>query len=158
MTIAQLEVNEYLELALQHGGDPDFLVESFYPGGKLSSSDSIIYSAIRRNRFDSVQMLVRYGANLDYRGFSGRTPSEAAATIDRFEMVFFFLEQGADPTIKNNFGTNLIDKILEYGCVDIDPKGQQCDWYLKVVDKLKDQSLIDADWNPNQTGFMTNVE
>jgi hypothetical protein len=156
--LVELDVSEYLKLALQYVGNPNFVVESFYPSGKLSSSSTIIYSAIMGNRFENVRMLVRAGADLDHGNFSGETPSQVAAAIANFDMVFFFLEQGADPTIKDNFGYDLSAQIRSSGDGGINPKSEQYGWYLKVVKELKRRALIEEDWNPTQPAFRKEVE
>ena len=141
--LAEADAQQYLKLALEHGGNPDLVVESYYPDGRLSSRNTIIFSAIVRNQTENVRILTEAGANLDYQNteFSMQTPMMTAAGIKNFDIVYLLLEKGADPTLRNRWDMNLVDRIKKYGDRGMKKGGEQYRWYLKVIEELKRRGL-----------------
>lgn len=141
--LAEADAQQYLKLALEHGGNPNLVVESYYPDGRLSSRNTIISSAIMRNQSENVRILAEAGANLDYQNSAKQTPMMTAAGIKNFEIVHLLLEKGADPTLENRWDMNLIDRIKKYGDRGMKKGGEQYRWYLKVIEELKLRGIWD---------------
>ena len=132
---ALMENTEYLRLALKHGGNANFSAGI----GK----DTVIYEAILNHRIGNVRTLIKAGADMNHRNFSGITPMMKAASIDQYDIVHLLLEAGADPTIKNRWNNDLGWMVTNYGDRMIKPKSEQHEWYLKVVKELKRRGLMD---------------
>jgi hypothetical protein len=126
---------EYLRLALKHGGDPNFLVGY--------GDRTIIYEAIMNNRTDNIRILIEAEADLSHRDTAGETPMLTAASIKNFDMVYLFLERGADPKIKDKWGYDLAGLMKRYGTRGIKPDSEQYQWYLKVVAEMKKRGLLE---------------
>lgn len=139
--LAEADAQQYLKLALEHGGNPNLVVESYYPDGRLSSRNTIIFSAIMRNQTENVRILAEAGANLDYQNSAKQTPMMTAAGIKNFDIVYLLLEKGADPTLKNRWDMDVIDRIKKYGDRGMRKGGEQYRWYLKVIEELKSRGL-----------------
>lgn len=124
----------YLKLALQHGGDPN---ASAGYGGR-----TIIFESIMNNRLPNVQLLVEAGANINHQDISGSPPSQDAASIGNFDMVYVLLHSGADPTIKNRWGNDLAAVVEDSGPRVTRGDREQHKWFLKVCDELKRRGLL----------------
>lgn len=119
----------YLELLLAHGANPNA------PTG--GASRTVIYSAIFNLRLENIQLLVEHGADLNHQDGNGQTPSATATDTKAFELVFWMLEHGADPTIANNWGYTLATKIAE----GAERHGDD-PWYQKVAEWLRERGHL----------------
>ena len=140
--------SDYLRMLLEYGGDPNQRVGE--------GTTTVIYQAVMYNQIVNVRLLIEAGANLNHQDSSGKTPMLTAANINNYDMIFFFLEHGADPTIKNRWGYDLPGKIKLYA--DRAMEFKQYRWYLLVVEELKSRGLIESDWNPVQHATRKEVE
>lgn len=119
---------EYLDLLLTHGGDPN-LVDS-------KDGTTPIFRSIGRLKLANVRRLIAAGANLNFRDHQGSTPAIYAAIQRQYDMVYYLLEAGADPTIKDNIHESLGDYATEFA-ETFDPKGEANRWRLKVIELLR---------------------
>ncbi len=148
------QVSDYLRVALQYGGDPDFIIEHYYPDGRLSSRAPIIFSAIKVGGVENLRILIEAGADINWQivEFSYKTPLIEAVFCRKFDMVYLLLEKGAEPTLKIKSGSDLASLIKEYNARgsyrDKKQYEKQYGYYIKVIDKLKKQGLIESDWEP----------
>lgn len=142
--LVETDAIEYLKLVLKYGGDPNFIVESHYPDGRLSSRNTIINKAIIKGKLDNVRVLIEAGADINYQDFyfSAQTPMMTAAGIKRFDMVSFFLEHGADVHLKDRWGYDLAWMLKEYRDRGIKKDSEQYRWYLTVVQELRRRGLL----------------
>lgn len=60
--------------------------------------NALHYAAERS--LELVRTLVEHGADIDKRDQTGHTPLHWAAYVNRFEIVRFLLEQGANPNVR----------------------------------------------------------
>lgn len=121
---------DYLRILLDHGGNPDTLDET----------RTIISKAILHRKNDHIRILVNAGANINHRDISGSTPVIIAAGVKNFQVVYYLLQAGANPKIKDRWGNDLAGVIRLFGDRGIKKGSEQYDWYLKVLDKLNMQA------------------
>ena len=139
--IAAAPNSKFLSTALDHGGDPNYVIRSYYPDGKLSSEETIIYSAILHEQRENVVILADAGADLNYQSkeFIGTTPMMSAANINNYNIVWLLLEKGADPSIKDKIGYDLASQMKFQGTNGVNRN--QLEWYKKVVSELNERGL-----------------
>ncbi len=126
---------EYLRLLLKHGANPNTA---------LSYGDrTVIGGAVMNNRMGNVRILIEAGADLNHQDISGSTVMITAAGINKFDMVYLFLQKGADPKIKDRWGYDLAGMISEFGDSGVQRGSEQHRWYFKVVEELRARGLID---------------
>lgn len=128
------ENSDYLRLLLKHGANPDHDVGY--------GERTVIYEAILNNRTENVRLLIEGGANIDYQDVSGSTPMMTAAGIKNFDMVYLFLQKGANAQLKNRWGNDLAWMMMEFGDRGMKKGGEQYGWYQKVVEELKKRGLL----------------
>ena len=103
---AQLENSEFLRSALQHGGDPNLIAGEgrqapiFKAVGSSGDSDQ-----------SAVTVLLEHGADPNVKDARGNTPAMIAAGVGRFDIVYALLNRGADHSLRNEKGYNLLDRI-----------------------------------------------
>ncbi len=129
---ALMENPEYLRLALKQGGDPNTRMGT--------TKDTVIYEAIMHHRIGNVQILIAAGANVNHQGNSGETPIITAGAINQYDIVHLLLKAGADPSIKDRWGW---DRIERFASRTMKPENKQYEWYLKVIQELKRQKLME---------------
>ncbi len=135
-----IDNGSYLSLLLKYGMSPDRPI--------AFAGNTVMRHAILHSRINQVRLLIEAGANLNHQNDSGQTPMLMAAGINKFDMVYLFLENGADPTIKDVWNYDLSGMIKLYADRGMDPRGEQYKGYLLVVDELKSRGLIESNWNP----------
>ena len=118
----------YLSLLLRHGGDPDAL--------DIYGHNTIIFEAILNGRIDNVRLLVEAGADIHAREQGSLvTPLHDASTVNYYDIAYYLLEQGADPTLENRWGYSLVDQIKQYKDRGVGDEEMHA-WYVKVVERL----------------------
>ena len=130
----------YLKLLLKHGMDPNRPI--------AFAGNTVMDTAILHNRMNQVRLLVEAGANLNHQDGSGITPAKNAATVHNYTMVLFFLENGADPTLKNKWGYDLVSHIERFGYRGAYRGKQNRKDYDKVVKYLKNRELLEENFDP----------
>lgn len=100
---AQLENSEFLRLALQHGGNPNL------SAGERRQAP--IFKAISSSDTSAVTVLLDHGADPNVKDARGNTPAMIAAGVGRFDTVYTLLNRGADYSLRNDKGYNLLDRI-----------------------------------------------
>lgn len=124
----------YLKLLLKHGMSPDHPI--------AFNGNTVMHTAIMDSRMNQVRLLVEAGADLNHQDDSGETPMKKASSINHYTMVLFFLERGADPTLKNKWGHDLASNIKRFGYRGVDRGKQNRKDYDKVVEILKGRGLL----------------
>jgi len=135
MVAAIAEDSDYLRLLLEHGANPDQETGSI---GK-----TLLYSAIMHGRRENVRLLVEAGADLNNQDGNGQTPMMTAAAVDKFWIVRFLLDAGADPSVKNTSSNNVTWYIHEYGDGGIPKQSDDYEAYVDVVEELRRRGLLD---------------
>jgi ankyrin repeat protein len=125
----------YLGMVLKYGGNPNIvnLVKSITP----------IFQCIKlfdssHPRLEHLKMLIAAGADLNSQDRNGLTPMMTAAMANRYDMVYIMLEAGADPTIKNKWGSTILFQIRT---IRTDPEHSLYQWRTKVVELLKAKGI-----------------
>lgn len=86
----------YLQLLLDHGGDPDT---------RNANGEALLFHAyIHQNQWRNVQLLVERGADVNANIFAGSTIVDTYASMGGFQMTYWLLEHGADPTLIFRYG------------------------------------------------------
>ncbi len=123
--ITTFRETDYLSLALENGASSDS------PSGE---SRTILFRAIMFSNLKNVKVLVEAGANINHQDTGDQTPVMTAFAICRWDMVYYLLSAGADPTLKNIWGYDLTKAIQLDGFTIGDKKDYQD--YLMVLKKL----------------------
>ena len=85
------EDQAYLNLLLDHGGDPDT---------RNANNEALLFHAfIKQNKWRNVQLLVERGADVDVQASPGSTIVSKYAGRGGFMMTHWLLEHGADPSL-----------------------------------------------------------
>jgi len=124
--LAGSDLSEFLELALEYGGDANWL------GG----NSTIINPAITFGRVENIKILIDAGADVNFQNrVSGGTPLHAAGGTRQYQIAYMLLEAGADPRINDNNGQNgLLGPIEKSGR----PGGDDVyAWRQKVIEYLR---------------------
>jgi hypothetical protein len=88
---AEQEDPIYLKLLLDHGGDPNT---------RNANRESLLFHAlIKQNQRQNVKLLVERGAEVNSRAGMGSTITEQYASFAGFEMIYWLLRHGADPSV-----------------------------------------------------------
>lgn len=92
---AEQEDPIYLKLLLDHGGDPNT---------RNSNGESLLFHAfIKQNQWENVKLLVEHGAEVDARAAAGSSILNIYASRGGFEMAYWLLQHGADPTVTYDY-------------------------------------------------------
>jgi len=113
---------ELLELLLKYKGDPNLVGI----GGPL------LHVAVQSLEKKNVELLVKYGANVNI--LNGRwTAAQDAAALGRFDLVVYFLENGLSYDLQD------LAKGVEISLVPADSDAQR--WKEKVIEMLKERGV-----------------
>ena len=80
-----------------------------------SDNDALIHLAASYGGRDEIALLVASGARVNAVGGEGYTPLHWAAVEGRLDVINTLLDLGADPRIKNEFGSTALDKAENAG-------------------------------------------
>jgi ankyrin repeat protein len=95
----------WLELALQHGGDPNLISR-----GNSLGDVTPIFCAIDNECVQSAEILIRHGADLNHQNsLNGNFPLYDAASSQNYDIVLLLLNAGADCRLRNKFGHSIYD-------------------------------------------------
>ena len=67
-----------------------------------------LHSAAEAGDVAEIESLLALGFSIDTRDYAGLTPLMMAAKNDKLEAVKYLLKQGADPSLQNNNGSNVL--------------------------------------------------
>lgn len=122
----------YLKTALEHGGDPN----------TKDGNQSIIFEAIRNHRVENIELLLDFKADINYKNkISGDTPLIESLGRDLYNIAFYLLERGADPSIKSR-DIAIIIKTRVTSEQGIDDLRKKMEYKKKVVKKLQDMGYL----------------
>lgn len=124
--ITTFRETDFLRLALENGVSPNS------PSG---NNRTVLFGAIMFSNLENVRVLVEAGANINHKGSFMETPLITASAINRYDMVYYLLSEGADPNLKDKANGDLFWMIKLYGDRGISSR-EQHDWYQKVLKKL----------------------
>ena len=100
--------SEWLELAIKHGGDPNFALTNnrFIPGR------TPIFTAINKHHTKGVELLIDAGVDLQHKNHVDETPLEFATHFHHFDIVYLLLTAGADYRIKASINEQDIASLI----------------------------------------------
>ncbi len=127
----------YLEVALKHGGNPNF-VNPVNRMPVIFQCITLLDRSHPQPRLEQLKMLIAAGADLNARNKSDITPLMYAARLNRYDMAYLMLQAGADPRQKTKWGTSVVYEIKESRT---DPKNELYQWRTKVIDLLKAKGI-----------------
>jgi ankyrin repeat protein len=97
--------SDYLKALLERGMDPN------HP---RSDGTPILFHAVWQRNIPHAEMLLDAGASINgVNEGSGCTAIRQALSIFDLNMALFLLKQGADPTMRDKWGHNAIDDVLD---------------------------------------------
>jgi ankyrin repeat protein len=120
--------SEWLEMALQHGGDPN-LVTSITP----KDTETPIFAAIESRRKQNLDLLIKAGADLNHQDHRGTTPMVYAAGMMYYDSAYYLLEAGADFRIMERNGFDVACEAVE---TTVDPRSDLERWRQKLLNAL----------------------
>lgn len=132
-----LEDSFFLSRALSYGGNPNII----FP----TSNEQLIFYSIMNNSLQNLKILLKNNADPNVRDTHENTPLIVAASINRFDMALELLRHGADPTLKDKWGYDFIDELIERN--DLNKQGMAerqmvIDWFTKNRSELAIQRAI----------------
>lgn len=98
------------------------------------NNQPIIFESFQASNSDTLKMLIKYGADVNIKGRMNRTPLINALYNSRVEHIEVLLDNGADPSIKDNFGDSFSSSIS----AEIE-KGDKDNEYIKELVKIKEK-------------------
>lgn len=128
-TACGLDNPELLRLMLEHDGNPDLT---------SGNGEPLLHTAITAERWDNVELLLTYGANINSRNTMGLTPVLLCAYLDQYQRVFYLLQKGADYLVVADNGSTLASEIdASY----LDRESEQGEWLQRVRSLLIDRGV-----------------
>ncbi|KMQ50404.1 Ankyrin [Chitinispirillum alkaliphilum] len=91
----------YLQLLLRNGADPNTTVPL--------KTRPILSVCVAARKKDFVELLIRFGADINLQDKGGYTPMAAGMVHNQYDTIYRLLKLGADPTLTDRFGRNLYD-------------------------------------------------
>lgn len=135
-----------LECALVHGGNSNLTVGD-------SSGRTLIFDAIDAE-MKTVDLLLKYGADINARDGLGYTPLLHAAALNDYEIVYRLLERGADFSLKDPHGYDVARHLsVKIGITR--PGTKWAKWQQKVVEWLLDRGVKVSKESPKGAGGMS---
>jgi hypothetical protein len=123
----------FLKAALRQGLDPDYVLDK-------DSNESLLFLAGGQHNEPALQLLIDSGANIEQQNHLGYTPLGEAMLRRDFKSMWFLMERGADPTVRNTFGHDLSWQLREYGSRGVRP--EQREYFEKIVTELIHRGLL----------------
>lgn len=100
----------FITAALRQGLDPDYVP---FPGP--FDSRSLLFFAVQGNSIPVAAALLDHGADIDRTSVAGYTPLADAGRGCDYNMAWFLLNRGADPTKKDKSGHDFVRGLKQYG-------------------------------------------
>lgn len=105
---------DVVKILLKYGANPNI------PNlNGLTALDHACHACNLRGDIDIIETLLAYGANINHQDASGFTVLHRAVMFGNKILVNIFLEHGADPLIKTNYGKTCIEMAAYYGHQDM---------------------------------------
>jgi len=169
-----------MRLAIKLGADPDFadpngdspvvfaaganddeLLLILLEGGNANAVDSdglpAIFAAVAEERIEQIKMLMRFGADINLTDRSNRNSAVYGADLNRYEMVHYLIEQGADYDLRDS-GESSIAWQIHNGLSKklLSPEYPAYGWALKVKQQLIDRGVKFPPLSPREKERLEN--
>ena len=132
---ASMGDSKYLEELLKHGAKPNLAV------GHPSLRTAIFTASFYRET-NNVSILLKYGADIDWKTAGDVTPLHQEINGNSFAMALFLYHSGANPLIKNKWGYSPIDTLKEFGDKGIVSRADE-KAYKQLLKEFKKDGLLD---------------
>lgn len=103
-TLARAKDPEWLRLILDAGGNPNAIGRRGQPA---------LFAAISEDRWDNVRLLVARGADIELADEAKTTSVHYAAYLNKYQMVHWLIEQGAQVETYSATGSSLAWRVYE---------------------------------------------
>lgn len=123
----------YLEAAMRSGFSPNFIADD-------EANETLLFRTIDAHLIPNAGVLIAAKANINQPNWAMTTPMAYAQDVNFYEMVWFLLERGANPAIKDRWGYDLAANIKQYGTRGV--SAEQMPYFDKVVAELEKRGLI----------------
>lgn len=123
----------YLQAAMRSGFSPDFIADD-------KANETLLFRTIDAHLIPNAGVLIAAKANINQPNWATITPMAYAQEVNFYEMVWFLLERGADPSIKDKWGYDLAAGIKQYGTRGV--AAEQMPYFDKVVAELEKRGLL----------------
>jgi ankyrin repeat protein len=124
---------KFLEAAFRQGLDPNH--EPHPKDGR-----TLLFIAVYRHSIPAIKALIAAGAELDRQEVSGYTPLVEARMGRNYNEAWVLLENGADPTIRDDIGHDFAWGLKEYGSRGVRPDNQES--FEAIVAELVKRGLL----------------
>lgn len=123
---------------------------------RLNDEDEpIIFEKIDETDLVRVKQLIKDGANIEARGFGGETPLVRAAIVRQWNICFYLLEQGADPTTSDEWGKTMPYILYKY---PVAAESFQGGYWLKVKEIVEERGLDTLNLPPKEVLKLQDAE
>jgi ankyrin repeat protein len=134
----------FITAALRQGLDPDYVP---FPGP--FDSRSLLFFAVQASSIPVAAALLDHGADIAHTCVAGYTPLIEARMGRDYNMAWFLLNRGADPTIKDKSGHDFVWGLKQYGTAGV-WTGHEKSFEAIVAELVKrglltHQDIIEAD-------------
>jgi uncharacterized protein len=144
----------YLQAAMKSGFSPDFVADP-------EANETLLFCSVMTHSVPAAEVLLSAHASINHGNWALITPMANAQEVRDYQLVWFLLDHGADPAIKNKWGYDIAANIKQYGTRGVFP--EQMPFFEKVVAELEKrglitrQDIINADKPKNGSGVTTIV-
>lgn len=130
--VARAEDPAWVELVLSAGGDPNSVDHNGQPA---------LFDAIGGELQKNIDLFLHYGADVNLRDLSSRNSALYPAFLDKYEMVHFLIEKGADVRIYTDGGADLAYLVYDALKDSVFPGMDSYPWAMKVKQHLLEQGI-----------------
>ena len=135
--------SEYLEELLKHGANPNAVL-----GNTPQTAQTAIFSAILNNRINNIALLLKYGANIEWKTANGTTPLHNAIYSNSYEAALFLCHAGANPLVKNKLGYNPVETMEQFGDNGVLSRADE-KAYKQLLEEFRKAGLLDKPSQPS---------
>ncbi|WP_298776634.1 ankyrin repeat domain-containing protein [uncultured Shewanella sp.] len=132
----------WLELILNAGGNANSIDRNGEPA---------LFDAIGEANWDNIHALLDHGADVNLKDKSGLNSALQSAILNKYELVCFFIEKGADATVYMSGGADLawlVHDVLSDGIIK--PDNPNYPWVMKVKQHLIEQGVTFPPLSPKE--------
>lgn len=139
-TLAGAKDPEWLRLMLDAGGNPNAIGRRGQPA---------LFAAIGEDRWDNVRLLIARGADIELADEAKTTSVHYAAYLNKYQMVHWLIEQGAQVETYSATGSSLAWRVYESVSI-MAQQSPEYPWLLKVQQQLRDKGVSFPPRSPAQ--------
>ena len=126
---AALDAPEFLQKLLVHGANPNSVIGT--------NSETPIFMAAFWRKTNSVSILLKHGADINWKDSYGRTVMHNAVDGSSFMVALFLFRAGADVTIKNKLNYSPLDHIKKFKDWGVSGDADQVAYNELIVELIK---------------------